>query len=107
MDDNQSPPSATTQAHSINGQGVIDFERLKEALNKLNPQFKCEICLQDQFLLKPAANDVSAACLPFYHLENPTLAVGIRYFVELMCMTCGNTKLLDPKLLEMRLAHEG
>jgi len=91
----------------MNEHGVIDFERLKEWLNKLNPQFKCEICLQDDFYLRPAVNDASAACLPYYQLKNPSVAVGVRYFVELMCMNCGNTKLLNRKFLEMRLANEG
>jgi hypothetical protein len=106
MDGDRDPESAT-KVQVIGERGVLDFERLIDTLNKLNPQFKCEICLQDQFVLKPAGNDASAACLPFYNLKNPSLAVGVRFFVELMCMTCGNTKLLDREFLEKSLAHEG
>ena len=107
MNDNKDPTSATGQEGSTDEPSVLDFDRLKEWLNQLNPQFKCEICLQDDFYLKPAVNEASAACLPFYQLKNPSLAVGVRYFLELMCMTCGNIKLLNRKFLEMRLADEG
>ena len=106
MDDDRDPES-TRKVQVIGDRGVLDFERLIDTLNKLSPQFRCEICSQDQFALKPADNDASAACLPFYNLTNPSLAVGVRYVVELMCMTCGNTKLLDRKFWEARLAHEG
>ena len=83
----------------------LDFERLKGLLDKLNPQFNCEICLQDRFRLQSA--DASAPCLPFYDLKDPSLAVAVRYCVELTCLTCGNIKLFDRKLLQARLAHEG
>ena len=106
MDDNQNL-EPTAEVHMIDGPEDLDFDRLTDSLNRMNPQFKCEICLQDQFLLKPAVNDGSAACLPFYNLKNPSQATGVRYFVELMCTTCGNTKLFDRKFLEARLAHEG
>ncbi len=87
------------------GAESLDFERLKSLLDKLNPHFKCEICLQDRFRLQ--SGDVSAPCLPFYDLKDPFSAVAVRYCVELTCLTCGNTKLLDRKLLQARLAHEG
>ena len=107
MDDNQDQTSATGPEHLIEKPEALNFDRLKETLIKLDPQFKYEICLQDQFFLKHATNDVSAACLPFYHLKNPSDALGVRFFIQFMCMTCGNTKLLDREFLEKRLAHEG
>lgn len=98
---------AVAEVHRIDGSDDLDFERLTILLNRMNPLFKCEICLQDQFLWKLADNDGTAACLPFYNLRSPSRAIGVRYFIEFMCMTCGNTKLLDRKFLEARLANEG
>ena len=85
----------------------INFDRLKNFLNRLNIDFKCEICLQEQFVLNLGPNDGSSACLPFYDLQTPSNALSVRYFVQLMCNTCGNTKLLDRKFIEARLTHEG
>ena len=98
---------AAAEVRETDGSEEFDFDRLKDLLSRANPHIQCEICSQDQFLLKHADNDGTAACLPFYNLKSPSRAIGVRYFVELMCMTCGNTKLLDRKFLESRLAHEG
>jgi hypothetical protein len=104
MDDDQdlkAPAGAPVATDSES----LDFESLKSLLLDLNPQFKCEICLQDQFSLQSAG--VSAPCLPFYDLENPSFALAVRFCVALTCLSCGNTKLLDRKFLQARLAHEG
>jgi len=104
MDDDQDL-LATAGAPVAKDAESLDFERLESLLLNLNPEFKCEICLQDRFSLQPAG--FSAPCLPFYDLENPSFAVAVRFCVALTCLSCGNTKLLDRKFLQARLAHEG
>ena len=98
---------AAAEVPATGSSGDLDAQRLAALLNRINPQFKCEICLQDRFILQPIEEDGTAACLPFYSLKSPSRAISVRYFLEIMCTTCGNTKLLNWKTLEARLAHEG
>ena len=104
MDDDQDL-RPTADAPVTTDSEILDFERLKSLLLNLNPQFKCEVCLQDRFSLEFAG--ASVPCLPFYDLANPYFANAVRFCVALMCTNCGNIKLLDRKILQARLAHEG